>query len=478
MKLYINRQRAFDMLSNCKTGALFMKMGAKKIETALEFVKSQQFKVEYVIWIAPAAFLATKTYRNEIKNCSKGLERKIYFFSIEAISCSDAKYLDLYQMIDRFRTFCVVDESLTIKNIEAGRTQRLLKIASKFKYRLILSSAPLTQGLIDLYSQITFMNPSILNMTETQFANNFLRLSCDENNFKRKWSSPEREKYLINLMRPYIYECDLEFDCPIKYTNYNLDETVFKDVIASPKQEGFITSVNLPIVEFKGKITFGIYQRNSKYLTLMTKCFKQHPLINETLVALEGILTRNHCKIYNDKFKTGLRFIKIKLVDKKLQLVFITGRDGLNDEVVKEIIGNIRAIRLQKNIAQKETLELQVVGENPVTVFNAVISKMCNLSAISVVEAKADGASAFMVGTTEYAVPLGNLIDVEAEIARMEAELKHKEGFLQGVLKKLSNEKFVNNAPAAVIEMERKKQADAESIIKSLKESIAALKKA
>ena len=146
-------------------------------------------------------------------------------------------------------------------------------------------------------------------------------------------------------------------------------------------------------------------------------------------------------------------------------------------EVVKEIVSNVRSIRLQKNIAQKETLELQVVAENPVAAFNAVIVKMCNLSAVQVVEAKAEGAAAFMVGTTEYAVPLGNMIDVEAEIARMEAELKHKEGFLQGVLKKLSNEKFVNNAPAAVIELERKKQADAESIIKSLKESIAALKK-
>uniref|UniRef100_UPI0040272DA0 valine--tRNA ligase n=1 Tax=Bacteroides uniformis TaxID=820 RepID=UPI0040272DA0 len=147
-------------------------------------------------------------------------------------------------------------------------------------------------------------------------------------------------------------------------------------------------------------------------------------------------------------------------------------------EVVKEVISNIRSIRLQKNIAQKETLELQVIGENPVVAFNAVIMKMCNLSSINIVENKADGAASFMVGTTEYAVPLGNMIDVEAEIARMEAELKHKEGFLQGVLKKLGNEKFVNNAPAAVLEMERKKQADAESIIKSLKESIAALKKA
>ncbi len=147
-------------------------------------------------------------------------------------------------------------------------------------------------------------------------------------------------------------------------------------------------------------------------------------------------------------------------------------------EIAKEIISNVRTVRAQKNIPMKETLELQIVGANPVEGMNPVIVKMCNLSAINVVEAKADGAVAFMVGTTKYAVPLGNMIDVEAEIARMEAELKHKEGFLQGVLKKLSNEKFVNNAPAAVLEMERKKQADAESIINSLKESIASLKKA
>lgn len=145
-------------------------------------------------------------------------------------------------------------------------------------------------------------------------------------------------------------------------------------------------------------------------------------------------------------------------------------------EIVKEVVSNIRTIRLQKNIAQKESLQLQVVGSNPVEAYNPILEKMCNLSEVSVVASKAEGAAAFMVGTTEYAVPLGNLIDVEAEIARMEAELKHKEGFLAGVLKKLSNEKFVNNAPAAVIELERKKQADAESIIRSLKESIAALK--
>jgi valyl-tRNA synthetase len=146
-------------------------------------------------------------------------------------------------------------------------------------------------------------------------------------------------------------------------------------------------------------------------------------------------------------------------------------------ETTKEVISNIRTIRLQKNIAQKEWLKLQVVGQNPVEELDPVIAKMCNLYDIYVVETKADGAASFMIGTTEYTVPLSNMIDVEAEIARMEAELKHKEGFLQGVLKKLSNEKFVGNAPTAVLEMERKKQADAESIINSLKESIVALRK-
>ena len=148
-----------------------------------------------------------------------------------------------------------------------------------------------------------------------------------------------------------------------------------------------------------------------------------------------------------------------------------------NFEAVKEVIGGIRTIRLQKNIAQKEALSLQVVGESPVAAFHPVIAKLCNLTAIESVEAKAEGSASFMVGTTEYAVPLGNLINVEEELKKLEADLKYNEGFLQSVLKKLSNEKFVSKAPANVIEMERKKQADAESKIASLKESIAALKK-
>ena len=146
-------------------------------------------------------------------------------------------------------------------------------------------------------------------------------------------------------------------------------------------------------------------------------------------------------------------------------------------ETVKEVISGIRTIRLQKNIAQKEALALEVTGENPVAGFDSVIAKLCNLSEIKQVETKSEGAAAFMVGTTEYAVPLGNLINVEEELKKLEADLKYQEGFLQSVMKKLSNEKFVSKAPANVIEMERKKQADAETKIAALKESIAALKR-
>ncbi len=146
-------------------------------------------------------------------------------------------------------------------------------------------------------------------------------------------------------------------------------------------------------------------------------------------------------------------------------------------EIVKEIISGIRNIRTQKQIAQKEVLNLQVVGDNAVATFNDIIAKLCNLSDIRVVENKSEGAVNFMVGTTEYAVPLGNLIDVEEELKKLEADLAYEEGFLKSVQKKLSNENFVNKAPAKVIEMERKKQADAENRIAVIKESIATLKK-
>ncbi len=145
-------------------------------------------------------------------------------------------------------------------------------------------------------------------------------------------------------------------------------------------------------------------------------------------------------------------------------------------ENVKLIVSGVRTVRNQKNIPNKDALTLQVVGKNDFEAYTSVITKMANLSAINVVTEKDATASAFMVGTDEFAVPLGDLIDVAAEIEKQEAQLKHLEGFLAGVKKKLANEKFVAHAPEAVVAMERKKQSDSEEKIAALKESLAALK--
>ena len=146
-------------------------------------------------------------------------------------------------------------------------------------------------------------------------------------------------------------------------------------------------------------------------------------------------------------------------------------------EAVKQIITGVRTVRNQKNIAQKEQLSLQVVGKNDFEAYNDVTLKMANLDKIEVIAEKSADASSFMVGTDEFAVPLGDLIDVAAEIEKAEAQLKHLEGFLMGVRKKLSNENFVTHAPEKVVALERKKESDSVEKIAALKATIEELKK-
>ena len=145
-------------------------------------------------------------------------------------------------------------------------------------------------------------------------------------------------------------------------------------------------------------------------------------------------------------------------------------------ETTKQIVAGVRTIRLQKGIANKEPLTLQIIGAHDHT-NDCVLTKMTNLEAIEAIDEKDPAAASFRVHATEYAIPLGNNIDVEAELKKLESELQHAQGFLKTVMGKLNNERFVQNAPEAVVALERKKKADAEEKIKSLEESIAALKK-
>jgi len=167
------------------------------------------------------------------------------------------------------------------------------------------------------------------------------------------------------------------------------------------------------------------------------------------------------------------------IMTEKLEVAPTTEEDEclLNSfNIAKNVIANVRAIRNQNNISPKESLVLQVTGQNQIASLDGVVIKMANLSSLDVVDTKSEGTSAFLIGTTEYAVHIGNLINADEEIAKMEAEVKRLEGFLLGVQKKLSNERFVANAPANVVELEKKKQADAESKIAALKENIKSMK--
>ena len=145
-------------------------------------------------------------------------------------------------------------------------------------------------------------------------------------------------------------------------------------------------------------------------------------------------------------------------------------------ETTKQIVAGVRTVRLQKGIANKEPLTLQIIGAHDHT-NDCVLTKMTNLEAIEAIDEKDPAAASFRVHATEYAIPLGNNIDVEAELKKLESELQHAQGFLKTVMGKLNNERFVQNAPEAVVALERKKKADAEEKIRSLEESIAALKK-
>lgn len=146
-----------------------------------------------------------------------------------------------------------------------------------------------------------------------------------------------------------------------KYTELDRSQIKIDQIIGMNQKNGFLTQANLPIVDFKGKVTFGIYQRETKYLTVMTGCMKQHPLINQTLLQLEEVFNNHQCKTYNDKFRAGLRFIKLRVFQDKVQVIIITGKDGLKDEVVSDIkkLKQVNGLFMSINTSKYQDFESQ-----------------------------------------------------------------------------------------------------------------------
>lgn len=213
--------RAKEKLSQLRCGALFMKMGTGKTKTIIDIISEHSERIDCVAWIASASLSNDIGYLSEIDKWNiKGV--KIHKFTIEGVSQSDKAYIDLINLAKNNRVFCVIDESIHIKNLMSKRTKRLLQQGDLFEFRFILNGTSATKSLLDLYSQIQFLSPKILNMTEAQFANNFLEYEKNGHRPYARWSKPHNEQALIEILRPYIFDQDLEIETKKKLICYNL----------------------------------------------------------------------------------------------------------------------------------------------------------------------------------------------------------------------------------------------------------------
>lgn len=343
-------QTAHQKLSQLKSGILFINQFVKKIEMALTLVEQKLDEIDFIIWIAPSRFLATRMYVNEIKRNNRAFRHRMYFYSIEGISISDEKYLELYNLSHNFNIFCVVDESITIKNTEAGRTQRLLSLSSAFTYRLVLSSIPLTQGLIDLYSQIEFIDNKILRMDENQFNHIFLPFSYSNYLVVRRWSRPEDEMRLFELMKPHVLGFDFGEKSEITHRNHYFDLT--------PREEKSYNDEKNLFLRDREQVAFmDVVQNFQRMYTLsQNKLEKLRQLVHQILKRgekviiyvkfLDEITFFKESKLFGDaKFveltgKTNKRKA-IKEFERHADIMFCTyGVDkfGLNMQICKNII--------------------------------------------------------------------------------------------------------------------------------------------
>lgn len=238
MNLSYNQEKALAHRSEWKVGALFMKMGTGKTRVAVELV-NQVPNLDLVVYIAPLRIIAPtdpniQPIENEVQKWGGFKAKETIYMGVETIGQSDRKYLQLYKKIaTTWKVFLIVDESIKIKNIEAKRTQRLLTISEMVGQKLILNGEPVTRDLLDLYPQMNFLDPRILNMSFSEFKNTFCKYTTITKRFggykeysKSFITGYENIDYLYSLIGQYVFECDLELQIQQLYENayYTIDD--------------------------------------------------------------------------------------------------------------------------------------------------------------------------------------------------------------------------------------------------------------
>ncbi len=219
-----NQELAFEKLSKLKCGALFMEMGTGKTKVALDIINSKLHKINYILWICPVSL------KNEIESEKNKWypNMQLNIVGCESIGMSDRIYLNLLKDLENKDVFCVVDESLKIKNSEAKRTQRILKIGELSKYRLILNGTPVSKSIMDIWTQMQFLSPKILNMSENEFKNTFCEYYI-RGKLKGLIKKTYNVEYLISLIQPYIFDSKLELNIESKYKDIYYDNLYYNE---------------------------------------------------------------------------------------------------------------------------------------------------------------------------------------------------------------------------------------------------------
>lgn len=202
------QNKVVNYFDNLRVGALFMEMGTGKTKTILDIYHSKKLNIK-IIYICPASLI--KSTKKECKIWYDNLD--ILFFSSESISQSDIKYIELFNVVKNNDVFLIIDESIKFKNYISQRTRRLLRIVELAKYRFILNGTPITRSILDIYAQMNLLSYKILNMSEREFAINFLEFKLNGRQREyTKWSKPHNEEALMALVKPYVVEVALDID--------------------------------------------------------------------------------------------------------------------------------------------------------------------------------------------------------------------------------------------------------------------------
>lgn len=336
------QKEAFEKLSKLKGGILFMSMGTGKTKVAMDLAISKQNDFDCIIWIAPASLIRSPSYVDEINKWSKDLTKPICYFTIEGIGSSETKYLEMVQLATNQASFCIVDESITIKNAVAKRTKRLLANWHLFKFRLILNGTPITNSLLDLYSQIQFIHPNILKMTERQFANNFLMFKKDGYRSYARRNRPFNEEALIEIIKPYIFDAELEINCGLNFVDIRCSMDEFeKEDYHSFKQE--LYSEMIEDFDF-----LGIAQKLQHiYTHCSSKDDRLHELLKEIgnnqviiyvkyISELDYLKEKFNCVEYSGRDKTGIE--KFRNGERILASTYGSGSLGHNLQFCNNII--------------------------------------------------------------------------------------------------------------------------------------------